>query len=142
MVSVSPLVGLGPGWQPIAWTDLPWLAAIGAATTWGHMGLTRAYAAAHAAVLTGLLGAAVLASIPLWKRVIERYRRLSAIGASLSMAGVGYLCLSLLVNPFQGLAVLPVILIGAGHAGSMVALQVLTVDLTPRPVLGAMLGLA
>ncbi|CAK0745150.1 Magnetosome protein MamZ [Azospirillaceae bacterium] len=106
------------------------------------VGVTRAFATAHAAVLIGLLGAAVLASIPVWKIVIERHSRISAIGASLSLAGVGYLSLGLFANPFNWLVILPLILIGIGHAGCTVTLQVLTVDISPKPILGAVLGMA
>jgi DMSO/TMAO reductase YedYZ heme-binding membrane subunit len=105
-------------------------------------GETRAFAATHAALLIGLLGAGVLMSIPVWRMVIERHSRISAIGASLSMAGIGYLSLGLFANPFNWLVVLPLILIGVGHAGCTVTLQVLTVDISPKPILGAVLGMA
>ncbi|MEI8396647.1 MAG: magnetosome biogenesis transporter MamZ [Rhodospirillaceae bacterium] len=106
------------------------------------VGVTRAFAATHAAVMIGLLGASVLASIPLWKIVIERHSRISAIGASLSMAGIGYLSLGLFANPFNWLIFLPLMLIGLGYAGCTVTLQVLTVDIAPKPILGAVLGMA
>ncbi len=106
------------------------------------VGVTRLFAATHAAVLIGLLGASVLASIPIWKMVIERQSRISAIGASLSMAGIGYLSLGLFANPFNWLIIMPMVLIGIGHAGCMVTLQVLTVDIAPRRILGAVLGMA
>ena len=106
------------------------------------VGVTRMFAATHAAVLIGILGACVLASIPIWKSVIEHQSRISAIGASLSMAGIGYLSLGLFANPFNWLIIMPMMLIGIGHAGCTVTLQVLTVDIAPRRILGAVLGMA
>ena len=106
------------------------------------VGVSRLFAATHAAVLIALLGASVLASIPIWKVIIERQSRISAIGASLSMAGIGYLSLGLFANPFNWLIVIPMMLIGIGHAGCTVTLQVLTVDIAPRRILGAVLGMA
>jgi len=106
------------------------------------VGVTRPYATAHAAVMIGLMGAAVLFAVPLWKRFIEHHSRISAIGASLSVAAVGYIALGLFANPFNWLTALPLILIGVGHAGSMVTLKVLTVDVSPKRILGTMLGLA
>ncbi|MEI6985379.1 MAG: magnetosome biogenesis transporter MamZ [Rhodospirillaceae bacterium] len=106
------------------------------------VGVTRAYATTHAAVLIGLLGVGVLVSMPVWKIVIERHSRISAIGASLSLAGIGYISLGLFANPFNWMVILPLVLIGVGHAGCTVTLQVLTVDISPKPILGAVLGMA
>jgi drug/metabolite transporter (DMT)-like permease len=48
VVTVAPVMGLGPGWQPVTSEQLAWLAGVGAGTTLGHLGLTRAYAIADA----------------------------------------------------------------------------------------------
>ncbi|MBF0130062.1 MAG: MFS transporter [Alphaproteobacteria bacterium] len=104
------------------------------------LGMTRTAAAAHAAVMIGLLGFAVLVAIPFWKVVIERHSRISAIGASLSLAGMGYGVLGMFANPFNGFVALPLLLIGVGHAGCTVTLNVLTVDISPKRILGSMLG--
>ena len=104
--------------------------------------VSRSYAIAHAAVMIGLMGGAVLLTIPVWKRFIEGHSRISAIGAGLSMAAVGYLMLVLFDNPFNWLVAVPLILIGVGHAGCLVTLKVLTVDAAPKSILGSMLGMA
>ena len=44
VVTLAPSVGLGPGWQAVTVEQLLWLAGVGAGTTLGHLGLTRAYA--------------------------------------------------------------------------------------------------
>ena len=104
------------------------------------VGVTRTYATAHAAVMIGLLGLAVLAAVPLWRSFIERHSRISAIGAGLSLAAVGYIWLGMFANPFNWLVALPLLMVGIGHAGCFVTLQVLTVDVSPKPILGAMVG--
>jgi DMSO/TMAO reductase YedYZ heme-binding membrane subunit len=104
------------------------------------VGVTRTFATAHAAVMIGLLGLAVLAAVPVWRSFIERHSRISAIGASLSLAAVGYIWLGMFANPFNWLVTLPLLMVGIGHAGCFVTLQVLTVDASPKPILGAMVG--
>jgi DMSO/TMAO reductase YedYZ heme-binding membrane subunit len=104
------------------------------------VGVTRTFATAHAAVMIGLLGVAVLAAVPLWRSFIERHSRISAIGASLSLAAVGYIWLGMFANPFNWLVALPLLMVGIGHAGCFVTLQVLTVDVAPKPIRGAMVG--
>ena len=104
------------------------------------VGVTRTYATAHAAVMIGLLGLAVLAAVPLWRSFIERHSRISAIGAGLSLEAVGYIWLGMFANPFNWLVALPLLMVGIGHAGCFVTLQVLTVDVSPKPILGAMVG--
>ena len=106
------------------------------------LGVTRTFATAHAAVMIGFLGLAVMASIPVWKRVIEQHSRIAAIGASLSLAGMGYLGLGMFANPFNWLVILPLVMVGVGHAGCTVTLKVLAVDVSPRAILGSMLGVA
>ncbi|MFN3076076.1 MAG: magnetosome biogenesis transporter MamZ [Alphaproteobacteria bacterium] len=106
------------------------------------VGVTRLYASAHAAGMIGLLGVVILVAIPVWRAFIERHSRISAIGASLSLAALGYIALGLFVNPFNGWVAVPLLLIGIGHAGCSVTLKVLTVDISPKPILGAMLGSA
>ena len=106
------------------------------------VGVTRTFATAHAAVMIGLLGLAVLGAVPLWKIFIERHSRISAIGASLSLAAVGYIGLGMFANPFNWLVALPLLMVGIGHAGCTVTLQVLAVDVSPKPILGSMLGTA
>ena len=44
VVTLAPSIGLGPGWQAVTGAQLLWLAGVGAGTTLGHLGLTRAYA--------------------------------------------------------------------------------------------------
>ncbi|CAA7625247.1 magnetosome biogenesis transporter MamZ [Magnetospirillum sp. UT-4] len=106
----------------------------------GMVGIGRTAATTHAAVMIGLLGGAVLVAVPLWRRFIERHSRVSAIGASLSLSAMGYIWLGMFANPFNWLVALPLIMVGIAHAGCFVTLQVLTVDIAPKPIRGAMVG--
>lgn len=104
------------------------------------VGETRLFATAHAAAMVGFLGAGVLLSIPLWRRFVENHSRIHAIGVSLSLASIGYVIIGLIENPYNWGVALPLFLIGVGHAGSTVTLEVLTVDVSPRKLLGSVLG--
>jgi DMSO/TMAO reductase YedYZ heme-binding membrane subunit len=106
------------------------------------VGVTRTFATAHAAGMIALLGVGVLASIPLWRAFIERHSRISAIGAALSVSATGYMLLGMTVNPFSWGVAIPLLLIGIGHAGCWVTLKVLVIDVSPKEILGTLLGAA
>ena len=97
-------------------------------------------AAARAGALIGLAGIVVLASIPLWGRVIERAGRVTAVAAGMALSGAGFVMLGFIVNPFEWLIVVPTVLVAAGQAGCLVAPQVLAIDLTPKEIRGSVLG--
>lgn len=102
--------------------------------------VTDEQAAARGGLMIGLAGVVVMASIPVWKMVIHRYGRVTAIIAGLALSGLGFVSMALVANPFEWFIVLPVILTAAGQAGCFVAPQVLTVDVTPPDILGSVLG--
>ena len=104
------------------------------------VGVTDEQAAARGGLMIGLAGIVVMLSIPVWKMVIHSYGRVAAIVAGLSLSGLGFVAMGMVVNPFDWLIVLPVILTAAGQAGCFVAPQVLTVDVTPPGILGSVLG--
>ena len=54
-VTAAPSIGLGPGWQVVDGRQLLWLAGVGAGTTIGHLGLTRAYALTDASYVQPFL---------------------------------------------------------------------------------------
>ncbi len=103
-------------------------------------GVGQEEAAGHAGALIGLAGIVVLASIPLWGRVIEHFGRVAAIAAGMALSGAGFVLMGFIVNPFDWLIVLPIVLVAAGQAGCLVAPQVLTIDLTPKEIRGSVLG--
>ncbi|GAB6051973.1 hypothetical protein JCM17960_07930 [Magnetospira thiophila] len=104
------------------------------------VGLTRTDAAAHAGLMIGLTGVMVLFCIPFWARFIEKHSRIAAIGAGLSLSGAGFIFLALFVNPFDWTVIFPLMLIGAGQAGCLVAPRVLISDLSPNKIQGSVQG--
>ncbi|MBF0190111.1 MAG: ferric reductase-like transmembrane domain-containing protein [Magnetococcales bacterium] len=105
------------------------------------VGVSRVYATAHAAALIGMVGMVLLISIPVWKQFMEAHSRVTAIGASLCISGVGFLLMSLVVNPFDWSICVPLAIIGFGAAGSLTAPKILTLELFPAPLLSAVQGI-
>ena len=104
------------------------------------VGVSDEQAAARGGLMIGLAGIVVMLSIPVWKMVIHTYGRVAAILAGLALSGLGFVLMAIVVNPFDWLILLPVVLTAAGQAGCFVAPQVLTVDVTPPDILGSVLG--
>nr|CRH04743.1 MamZ protein, Ferric reductase domain protein transmembrane component, N-terminal domain [Candidatus Magnetococcus massalia] len=105
------------------------------------VGETRLYATAHAAALMGVVGISTLLSIPVWIRFMERHSRVAALGAALALSGLGFVMLALVVNPFQWIVLLPLVIIGMGSGGALIAPKVLANDLAPKDILGPLQGL-
>ncbi|CCQ72988.1 magnetosome biogenesis transporter MamH [Magnetospira sp. QH-2] len=104
------------------------------------VGVSQEDAAAQAGKLIGLIGLVTLISIPIWGQVIQRAGRITAITLGMAISGVGFLTFYFVVNPFDSMIYLPAVLVAIGQAGCLVAPQVLTVDITPKEILGSMLG--
>ncbi|MEO5367135.1 MAG: sulfoxide reductase heme-binding subunit YedZ [Magnetococcus sp. WYHC-3] len=104
------------------------------------VGVSRTFATAHAGGLMGVMGLALLASIPVWKQFLSRASRVAVIGASLSLSGLGFLLLMLVKNPFDWTIVPPLLLVGLGLGGALIAPRVLALDLAPGELLGPLLG--
>ncbi|CAA7622270.1 magnetosome biogenesis transporter MamH [Magnetospirillum sp. UT-4] len=98
-------------------------------------------AAARAGLLIGLMGGMVMLSIPVWRSFIERFGRVQAVTLGMLLSALGFLLLGLVVNPFDWYIVFPILLISAGQAGSFVAPQILTIDYSPRDLIGSVLGM-
>jgi len=105
------------------------------------VGYTQEEAAGYAGMVLGLIGLVVLISIPLWGLFIDRYGRVAAIAAGMALSGMGLVGFGFVVNPFGWMKWLPAILLATGQAGCLVAPQVLTVDLAPIEMRGAVLGM-
>ena len=98
------------------------------------VGINQDEAAAHAGRLIGLAGVVVLVSIPLWGKFLVRFGRVRALAAAMALSGLGFEGLALTVNPFDWLIILPTVLVAVGQAGSLIALQVLAIDSTPKEI--------
>jgi MFS family permease len=104
------------------------------------VGIDQQAAAAAGGRLLGIIGITVFVSIPLWGLFIERLGRVTAIALGMGLSGIGFVGLGFIVNPFEWPIYLPAILVAIGQAGCLVAPQVLTTDLSPREILGSVLG--
>lgn len=100
------------------------------------LGITRGAAIAHAGWLLMLSGLALLGSIPFWQAFMERNSRISALGIGLSIGAMGFLLLSRIADPFNGPVLLPLIMIGVGHSGCLMASRILAAELSPAALLG------
>lgn len=105
------------------------------------VGVTRDFAAARAGLLLGVMGLTILFSMPLWKLFMAHQSRIGAIGVSLSISGFGFLFLGVVSNPFDGIAFVPMILIGIGQAGCLVAPKDVAAELAPKELLGSVQGM-
>ncbi|MBF0588598.1 MAG: MFS transporter [Magnetococcales bacterium] len=105
------------------------------------IGVTRDMAAARAGLLIGIMGLVVLLAMPLWKRFMATHSRIEAIGASLSLSGVGFLLLGQVTHPFSWTILGPLVLIGLGQGGCLVAPKILAAELSPRDILGSVQGM-
>ncbi|MBF0437195.1 MAG: sulfoxide reductase heme-binding subunit YedZ [Magnetococcales bacterium] len=100
------------------------------------VGITRGAAVAHAGWLMLLTGLALLASLPFWRAFMARSSRISALGVSLSIAAMGFLLLSRIDDPFNGPVMGPLLMIGIGHSGCLMASRILAAELSPQALLG------
>ncbi|MBF0448995.1 MAG: MFS transporter [Magnetococcales bacterium] len=107
------------------------------------VGVSRAYAAGQAGLMLGYLGLVILISMPIWRQYMATHSRISAIGAGLSLAGLGFVLLGwLVVNPFDWPTLLfPLLLVGIGQASCLVGPKILAAELSPKHVLGSVQGI-
>ncbi len=103
-------------------------------------GLTQEEAVAQGGLLIGVIGGGILVSIPLWGWFIQQFGRIAAITLSMFLSGAGFVSMWFVVNPFQWEIYIPALLIAAGQAGTLLAPQVLTIDLSPEDMRGSVLG--
>ncbi|MBF0357287.1 MAG: MFS transporter [Magnetococcales bacterium] len=106
------------------------------------VGVSRAFAAGQASLMLGYIGLVILIAMPMWRRYMETNSRISAIGASLSLTGLGFVAIGWLVsNPFDWHTMLfPLLLVGIGQAGCLIAPKILAAELAPKHVLGSVQG--
>jgi len=105
-----------------------------------EIGTTREHAAAHAGVIIGLAGLVLMATSLTSGRMVEHCGRFNAIGAGLGIAGIGFLAMGLVVNPLGWLVCVPLALIAIGQPGVLLAPDIVTFDITPPDLRGAMMG--
>ncbi|MBF0283536.1 MAG: MFS transporter [Magnetococcales bacterium] len=105
------------------------------------MGIDLTHAAAQAGLMIGFIGVVVMLSIPVWANIIARFGRIPAIVLGLCLSGIGFCGIGLIMNPFSGWILIPSAILGFGQAGSLLAPQILSMDVAPREMRGTVLGL-
>ncbi|MBT3196671.1 MAG: MFS transporter [Gammaproteobacteria bacterium] len=103
-------------------------------------GLSQEEAVAQGGLLIGAIGGMILITIPAWGWFIGQFGRIAAIVLSMFLSGVGFVLMWFVVNPFQWEIFVPALLIATGQAGTLLAPQVLTIDLSPEEMRGSVLG--
>jgi DMSO/TMAO reductase YedYZ heme-binding membrane subunit len=103
-------------------------------------GLERGEAAAQAGILLGLVGVVMLLACRPWGHIIERYGRVTAIAVGMALSGAGFLMFGVMDDPFDPMIIIPVVLVGLGQAGCLIAPQVLALDLVPKDLRGTIMG--
>lgn len=103
-------------------------------------GMDHMQAASQAGIVIGFMGSMVLLSIPFWGNVIEKLGAVTAMVLALLFTGCGFAALGLILNPLSWWILVPLSLVGVGQAGSLLASQIVVVELAPRDIRGTVLG--
>ncbi len=104
------------------------------------VGKTQEQATAHAGFVIGVVGLVLAVTSLGWGIVVERLGRLNSLIVGMATSGVGFLLMGVIVNPFDGIVLVPMILIALGQVGALLSPDVLAFDLTPRTFRGSMIG--
>lgn len=95
---------------------------------------------AHAGTIIGAAGLLLVVTSLGAGMVVERLGRLNAIVAGMALSGTGFATMSLVVNPFHPLVMLPMALIALGQVGALLAPDLIAMDMTPRDLRGSVIG--
>ncbi|MBF0471238.1 MAG: MFS transporter, partial [Gammaproteobacteria bacterium] len=104
------------------------------------VGMSQEEAVARGGSLIGLIGAVILITIPAWGWFIQRHGRIAALTLGLALSGMGFSSMWFVINPYDWGIYIPAVLIAVGQAGTLLAPQILTIDLSPPPLRGIILG--
>ena len=104
------------------------------------VGMSMEEAVARGGVLIALIGLVILVSIPVWGSFIQRFGRIPAIALGMAFSSVGFISMWFVVNPYDWGIFIPAIILGIGQAGTLMAPQILTIDLAPPSMRGLVLG--
>lgn len=104
------------------------------------VGMSIEDAVAQGGILIGIIGMVILVSIPAWGIFIQRYGRIASIALGMAFSAIGFISMWFVVNPYDWGIYLPAILLAIGQAGTLLAPQILTIDVAPPPIRGLVLG--
>ena len=105
-----------------------------------NFGKTSASATAIASAFMGINVVFAALSSPLFGFLTDRWSRKSVLCICLGLSGIAYLGLGFLSSPFSPLIYLFMVFLGFGISGITIAAQTLTADLSPKEIVGSVLG--
>ena len=97
-------------------------------------------ATAAGGMVMGISALAGLVVAPVWGILSDKWGRIPTLTLSLFLTGIGFVLMGFVDNPFTGLIKLAVIFCGIGQIGLMIVSTTLAIDLSPKKVLGSVLG--
>ncbi len=105
-------------------------------------GMSHAKATAMAGIVVGLSSLCALLSTPFWGIAADRLGRMPILVSGLTLKGAGFLLIGISSSPFALQVKLAGILTGLGVAAVSVGTSTLTADLSPKKILGSVLGVS
>lgn len=105
-----------------------------------NFGKTSASATALASAVMGVNVILAALSSPLFGFLTDRWSRKSVLCMCLGLSSIAYIGLSFLSSPFSPLIYLFMVFLGFGISGITIAAQTLTADLSPKEIVGSVLG--
>jgi len=91
-------------------------------------------------MVMGISALAGLVTAPIWGILSDKWGRMPSLALSLFLTGLGFVLMGFVANPFSGLNKLCVIFCGVGQVGLMIVSTTLAIDLSPKKILGSVLG--
>ena len=105
-----------------------------------NFGKSSASATAIASAFMGLNVVLAALSSPLWGFLTDKWSRKSVLCLCLCLSSIAYIGLSFLFSPFSPLIYILMVFLGLGISGITIASQTLTADLSPKELVGSVLG--
>jgi len=103
-------------------------------------GISTVKATAKGGVVMGVMGLVSFVAFPVVGVLLDRWGRVPVLIGGLIVGGIGFCLASVIENPFSP-AMYPIIsLIGIGLAGAVTGANTLASDVSPKPLLGSILG--
>lgn len=114
-----------------------WLTTHGTA----ELGMTAADALARAGMIIGISYTAALVGAPLFGMLTDRVNRATALGVTLLVAFAGYGGTYFVTDPFGGLMIALMVLVGLSEVGCIITSGVLIAQQAPVRIRGSVIGI-
>ncbi len=102
--------------------------------------ISNARATMQAGLTVGISAIVGIITAPLWGIITDRWGRLQSLVLGLGLVGSGFCLLATASDPFGMWAKISMVICGAGQFGALTASTTLTADLSPKKILGSILG--